>query len=85
MSIPIKSSDGFVFWVKEEFVKKCPSPHQHMVYDLINNYSLINYLHKPDGPAVPSSNSYFLHGTRLSEEEIKTVQYTKKLENILND
>lgn len=40
----IKSCDGHVFYVRKEFIRKCPEYWDYAAYDLINTYNMLYYI-----------------------------------------
>lgn len=88
------SCDGFfTVTVTTEFFNNCAEYEKRDMWDLINQYDLIKYLHNETGPALIDHKSqqyeYFINGKTVSEEMIKEMQHTQKfnskLEDLLNE
>lgn len=89
-----RTHDGdFTVTVKTEFCQNSPNYETTHMFDLLNQFDLIKYLHNETGPALidhkANQSEYFLNGKTVSEEMIKEMQHTQKfnekLETLLEE
>ena len=84
-SVLIKSSEGTEFWVTSDFIKRCRKPGEFDNYHLINEWSLLNYLHKEEGPAIPCTDSYWIDGRNVTKDEHHVWRFKHRLNKLLED
>ena len=65
-------SETSQYTVRRSFLEICPNPRLYGPWDLHNKFSIQDYLHNPEGPAVvdlvTKECRYFLDGKELSKE-----------------
>ena len=62
----------FRFTVKDDFLKRCPTPETIDVYELMTKYKLNQSLHNPKGPAITrlkdNHSEYWMDGQMVPKE-----------------
>lgn len=88
--VTFKSSCGIVqFTVKKEFIDHCSNYLGESLYNLSTRYKISDFLHNNVGPAIHyfhnGSGFYFLNGRQVTQQEIYTIRFHGKIDDILSE